>query len=60
MTILSDTKNEKKYHHLHYVEFLDFLCRMALALVDLQEPIEYRVMLLLEHLYDQEGIRTAA
>jgi len=33
---------------------------MALALVDLQEPIEYRVMQLLEHLYEQEGITTAA
>lgn len=59
MTIQNDLSAEKKYHHLHYVEFLDFLCRVTLAWVDLQEPIEYRVMVLLEHLYDQEGIRTA-
>jgi hypothetical protein len=60
MTIVDDAKHEKKYHHLHYVEFLDFLCRVALAFVHLQEPIEHRVMVLMEHLYDQEGIRTAA
>ena len=60
MTILNDQLTERKYSHLYYVEFLDFLCRMALALVDIQEPIEYRVMILLEHLYDQEGIRTPA
>ena len=34
MTVLNELENEQsmnKYHHLTFIEFLDFLCRMAMV-----------------------------
>jgi len=53
MTVLDEVRNMGKYDHLLFVEFLDFLCRVALAAVphDL-DTFEYRVQKLLEVLFE--------
>jgi hypothetical protein len=35
MTIQDEAKDAKKYHFLRYVEFLEFLCRVALVGIEM-------------------------
>ena len=36
MTILKERQDERQYHSLVYVEFIDFLCRVALEIVRIE------------------------
>lgn len=36
MMILKERQDEHKYHSLVYVEFLDFLCRVAIEIVRIE------------------------
>ena len=58
MTIQDEATDARKYHNLRYVEFLEFLCRIAILCFDIQEPIEIRVFELLKLLYTTVGIET--
>lgn len=58
MTIQDEAKDAKKYQFLRYVEFLEFLCRVALAGIEMQEPVEHKVFALLRALYSAVGILT--
>ena len=45
MTIYDERKRQSKYQHLYYVEFLEFLCRVAYVGSDPEscEPIAFKV-----------------
>ena len=43
MTIKNENKDGKKYEHLYFVEFLEFLCRMALNIIKINDGVEYKV-----------------
>ena len=51
MTVIDEESNMKKYRDLCFVEFLDFLCRIAIVGITMQDLIEYKVHLLLEILF---------
>jgi len=51
MTVIDEAKNMKKYDYLYFVEFLDFLCRIAIVAITLADALEYKVQLLLEILF---------
>ena len=51
MTVLDENKNINKYTHIHYIEFLDMLCRIAINCILLKDTIEEKVYLLLTILW---------
>lgn len=51
MTILDEIKQKRKYHTLKHIEWLDFICRVAINCVAIQEPLEYKVHHLLEIIF---------
>ena len=53
MTVLDEVKDMKKYDFLYFVEFLEFLCRLAITGVLESDTIEYKVHALLEIIWDQ-------
>ena len=52
MTVIDEESNMKKYGDLYFVEFLDFLCRIGIAGITMQDLIEYKVHLLLQILFE--------
>lgn len=48
MPVPDEEQHSNKYHYLHYIEFLEMLCRLALVGFDKPEPIEFKVYWLLE------------
>jgi len=51
MTNLSETAKMRKYRHLVLVEFLEMVCRVAVAVSQEQDMIEYKVERLLEQMF---------
>ena len=56
MTIKDELKNTKKYTFLKYVEFLEMICRVAIMGIKVLETVEYKVHLMLKHIYDHFAI----
>ena len=58
MTVIDEVRDLQrgegsKYEHLYFVEFLDFICRIALEGVRILDTVEYRVYSFLGILYGQ-------
>ena len=53
MTVTDETNKIKKYEYLLFVEFLEFLCRVAIVGLDYDDQVEYKVHLLMQLLYDK-------
>ena len=54
MTVLNEKQHVAKYDFLHYVEFLEMICRVTQAGLDpeqYQEPIAHKVQMILEHIW---------
>ena len=51
MTILDETKDKEKYLHLVFIEFLDFLCRVAISSITLKDTIEDKAYMLIKILW---------
>ena len=51
MTVVDEQKNISKYENLYFVEFLEFICRIAICGITMTDLIEYKVHLLLEIIY---------
>ena len=51
MTVLDEHKNMSKYDYLHFIEFCDMLCRIAIAEVNVKDTIEYKVYCLMDLLW---------
>ena len=51
MTVLDESRHLSKYGYITFVEFLDFICRMAIECITMVDTIEYKVQALLELLY---------
>ena len=50
--IKDEELDSEKYHYLLYHEYLEFLCRIMLNSIQMEdEPIEYRLYVLLEAMY---------
>ena len=56
MTVLNEQASLRKYEYLVFVEFLDMFCRVAHAISQYQDTIEFKVYALMEiiwqHKYD--------
>jgi len=52
MTILNEEYNRKKYTWLHFVEFLEMLCRIVIICVTKENTIEHQAHFLLELIYN--------
>lgn len=61
MTVLNEQESLKKYEYLLFVEFLDMFCRVAHAISEYQDTIDYKTFsmmeMIFEHKYD-EGVWT--
>ena len=53
MTILNEESNMKKYEWLHFVEFLEMLCRIAIVAITKAATVEYKVESLLQIVLDE-------
>ena len=53
MTVTDELNKMKKYTYLVYVEFLEFLCRVAIVGLDFEDMVEYKVHTLLELVYEK-------
>ena len=51
MTVSDEINNMKKYDDLTFVEFLDFLCRLAIVGITMNDLIDYKTHLLLSLIY---------
>ena len=51
MTVLNEDKNMKKYDQLDFVEFLEFLCRIAIIAIHKGDSIEHKVDILMRIIY---------
>ena len=51
MTVLNETKYQKKHNHLLYIEFLEMLCRVAFHINSEPIDISQKVYVLLEKLF---------
>ena len=51
MTVIDEVGNMKKYEYLSFVEFLDFLCRIAIVGIIAEDLIEYKVQSLLQMVF---------
>ena len=51
MAVTIEQNKMRKYKHLLFVEFLEFLCRIAIVGLDVQDLVEYKVHILLEMAY---------
>ena len=47
MTVLDEDNNINKYTYLHFIEFLDMLCRVAITCINLPDVIEMKVYILI-------------
>ena len=54
MPLNNEQKNSKKYHHLFYVEFLDFVCRCGIEYfrTDDKMTIDQKVYEFVKKLYE--------
>ena len=52
MTVVDEENKMAKYEHLYFVEFLDFICRVAIVGITMQDLLEYKVHLLLTMIYE--------
>ena len=43
MTVIDDPDNLKKYEYLHFVEFLELFCRVAMVGLKMRDLVEYKV-----------------
>ena len=49
MTVLNEHRDMKKYDYLHFVEFLEFICRIAMTgIIEPTNTVEEKVYALLE------------
>lgn len=57
MTIQNEFSNIEKYNWLDFVEFQEIVCRISISGFQLQEPVEFKVFMLLDimwqSMYDQ-------
>ena len=53
MTVLNEHHDMKKYDFLYFVEFLEFLCRLAIVGVLESDTIEYKVFSFLEVIWEK-------
>lgn len=51
MTNLSETTKMRKYRHLVLVEFLEMVCRVAVAVSQEPDMVEYKVERLMEQIF---------
>ena len=52
MTVVDEVENMEKYEYVYFVEWLEFICRIAIVGITMQDALEYKVQLLLEILFD--------
>ena len=52
MTVHNEQKHAQKYHYLHYVEFQELVCRVALAGVEGSDPVEVKVFTLCQIMWE--------
>ena len=43
MTVLDEHKDWENYYHIKFIEFLDFICRIALDCIMLNDIVQYKV-----------------
>jgi hypothetical protein len=53
MTVLNEQKNYLKYNYLVFVEFQEFICRLAFIGLKELDTIEWKVFYFLEMIYDR-------
>ena len=53
MTVLDEPKSIRKYDYLYFVEFLEFLCRIAIVGLAIVDTVEYKVYFFLEILFEK-------
>ena len=53
MTVLWEQESMVKYKWLHFVEFLEMLCRIGIVGITMLDTLDYKVYLLLEILYEK-------
>ena len=53
MTVTNEVKNIHKYSHLYFVEFLEFICRITIEGLLIDDLIEYKVDMILELLFEK-------
>ena len=53
MTIKNENRDMRKYDYLKVIEFLEFLCRIAINAVQVNDSIEEKTYILLDLIYDK-------
>ena len=56
MAIMEDRTNTQKYFHLKYVEYLEYLCRMAIIQHQDESTLEDKVYRMMEVIYGHHNI----
>ena len=53
MTIIDETREMAKYDYLNYVEFLEFICRLAICGIKEADLVEYKVYSFLDVVWEK-------
>jgi hypothetical protein len=58
-TISDENCDSEKYKYLNYIEFIEFICRIAIKLYEKnkeEESLDHKVQNLMKKIYEQEQI----